>query len=427
MKTKVLLITITTAILLAGCSQGAPPIKDIPAGNNSNTVTSVPSEPDNEIIIVNDDEDRIQEQVEIDDTSEEVLQNNSIKPAEPSTITDDVHAYAYSCLSNDDQRSVYDDIYEIISGFKTEVYMPTLDTDLIDFAFDCVLMDHPELFFVKGYSIKTYTRNGVPEKIAMSGTYIMDEKEIQGYGPVIDEYVKKCEATIPYDADEYTKVKKVYEYIVKNTEYDKSAPNNQNIVSVFAEKRSICQGYAKAMQYILNDLGIFCTLVEGSVKEGEHHVWDLVRIDGQYYHVDPTWGDSPYNRVNKDGEPEAVNGSYTSSEINYDYLCITTDEIGITHEIENSVPIPECESVDANYYVREGLYFTSIDEDALEQAFIRAYNSGEYSITIKCSDEQVYSDMKYYLFDRRKIFKYLRDTSVSYAEIPGHNEILIDL
>ena len=426
MKKSALLITLTAAIILSGCSEISSAFDDITGRKDSDSAEYVRSPEEDGIIVINDYDKDEREKAADEDPAAPPLQDNSIKPYDASIITGDINLYAYMSL-NAEEKVVYDEIYEILSGFKSEVYISTLDTDVIDLAFDCVLMDHPELFYVKGYSIKTYTRNGVAEKIAMSGTYIMDESQIEAYLPEIDEYVRNCEATIPYDADEYTKVKTVYEYLVRNTEYDKSAPNNQNIISVFVGKRSICQGYAKAMQYILHDLGVFCTLVEGSVKEGEHHVWDLVRIDGKYYHVDPTWGDSPYNRVNKDGEAEEADTGSARAEINYDYLNIPTSEIEITHEIDTPVPIPDCDSMDSNYYVREGLYFESIDEDALEQAFIRAYNSREASIILKCSDERVYSDMKYYLFDRQKVFKYLLDTSVSYAEIPGHNEILIDL
>ena len=335
----------------------------------------------------------------------------------------DVTSKYYYAMISDEEKEVYDQIYELLTGFENDSVLSTKDTDVIDHAFTCVLVDHPEIFYVKGYSIKTYTRDGAVERIAMSGTYTMTQSEVMEFLPELDRYYYACTAAIPSDADEYIRVKSVYEYIIRNTDYDLRAPNNQNILSVFVNQRSVCQGYAKAMQYILNRLGVFCTLVEGTVKEDEAHVWNLVRINGRYYHVDTTWGDASYKLV---GESEEEN-SLRPPDINYDYLCITTDNILETHDIKEIVPLVECDSIEDNYYVREGLYFDSVDDEGLRRAFDRAYGENLPTITIKCADDDVYSDMEEYLLKEQKIFNYLNDTSVNFVTVEEQREIIFYL
>ncbi len=432
MKAKLLSIVITCAILLNGCSDLASAIRDkidesslaMTSGQDGVSYTQ-------EILVIDEMGNPKEESESTGFTSEEnvdaQLPHGSIDPLEIRKMSSAiVEEYAYDNLTTNEERSTYRQIYDILTDFEKEAYVTSLNTDVIDRAFSAVLTDHPEIFYVKGYSIKTYTRNGITEKITLSGSYVMDEKTALECKSIADSYVNNCEATIPYDADDYTKVKLVYEYIIKNTEYDKGAPNNQNVISVFRNHRSVCQGYAKALQLILNDMGVFCTLVEGTVKDGEAHVWDLVRIDGEYYHVDPTWGDASYKLIS-DEERDQEEESYEPPNINYDYLCTTTADIERTHQIKSNFPIPECRSVAANYYYREGLYFDSIDEDKLDRAFSNAYNQYKDSLTLKCSDEHVYSDMKTYLLTEQKIFKFLRDTSISYVEIPEQYELMFYL
>ena len=79
-------------------------------------------------------------------------------------------------------------------------------------------------------------------------------------------------------------------------------------------------------------------------------------------------------------------------EINYDYLCVTTEDLLRTHRIEAVIPMPECTATEANYYVREGSYFTSYDQEQMQAVFDRAIEGGRTEVTIKCADELCYQE-----------------------------------
>ena len=200
--------------------------------------------------------------------------------------------------------------------------------------------------------------------------------------------------------------------IIKQTDYDLSAPDNQNIYSVLVGGASVCQGYAKTTQYLLNELGIDCTIVFGKVGDGEAHSWNIVECNGDFYHLDTTWGDASYS-MNGEMLTEAE-----APEINYDYLCISTQQLERTHEIKEVVVLPECDSLDDNYYVREGKYFYTYDEEQFRRELAETFEEGESSITIKCDSEEVYDTFYEELIENQMIFSYLPDEykSISYIE-----------
>lgn len=320
--------------------------------------------------------------------------------------------YAFGKLSEEEQE-VYLEILEALIHFRENVRLSSCDKELISRVFQCVLNDHPEIFYVEGYSYTEYTLGSVLKKITFTGSYRFSPEEVEEKQRQIDNYVNQCLAGIPEDADEYEKVKYVYEYLIHHTDYDAAAKDSQNICSVFLERKSVCQGYAKATQYLLNRAGVFATLVLGRVVGGEGHAWNLVRIDGEYYYVDTTWGDASY---------QAVGGSDYPVEkiptINYDYLCVTTEQMEQTHTQENVVEMPECTSMDANFYVREGVYFTEFDEEKIERIFADSYERGDTYVTLKCEGPEIYRKMQETLIGEQGVFRYLDcpDKAVSYVE-----------
>lgn len=58
------------------------------------------------------------------------------------------------------------------------------------------------------------------------------------------------------------------------------------------EGRGICSGLAWAFKLLMDEANIECSCIVGYLKEKQDvgHIWNLVKLDGQYYHVDTTWG-----------------------------------------------------------------------------------------------------------------------------------------
>ncbi len=417
----ILCILCLLGLLLCGCTYSLPKFYQSNIGQDIKDAESQQDEVDtdaldNTVVILE------KEEAEEDADVAQKLPDESLAAVQKNLGSGDVGNYAYGQLDKEEQL-IYSEILGILQNFSELVQVSTIDTDLIDHAFNCVMLDHPEIFYVSGYSITKYTRGDVTEKITLSGSYTMTASEAEKEMLAVDAYVNECMAGVPANADEYEKVKYVYEYLIQHTEYDLNAPQNQNILSVCENGRSVCQGYAKTTQYILNKMNVFCILVEGNIIGREAHVWNLVRINENYYYVDTTWGDASYNLLT-----EGKESSMQAPEINYDYLCVPERMIKKTHIIRETVALPTCTSMQDNYYVHEGIYFESPDEQQLRNVFSRAYEQGKESVTLKSSDATVYEQLHQYLILEEHIFDYLQGgSSVSYVEIPEQQSLLVYL
>ena len=332
--------------------------------------------------------------------------------------------YAYQRLT-DEGKTLYVELLTIMENQASDILISTTSDEAVELVFDYVMTDHPEIFYVDGYQYTNYTVDDVIKKISFTGNYIYNKDEIADRQSKINDAVNKCLANAPSSEDDYYVIKYIYDYLIENTDYDINNPDNQNICSVFIDGRSVCNGYAKAAQYLLNKLGIECSLVTGTVDtkqaKGVRHAWNLVLCNNAYYYVDVTWGDSSYQTTNG----ESADASKLPA-VNYDYLNVTTSELCTNHTISDIIDMPICNSMTDNYYVREDEYFKSSESALIKDLFNRRYNDGSSNVTIKCATKEVYDEIFDQLITQRGVFDMLQgDTStVSYTTFADTRTII---
>lgn len=161
------------------------------------------------------------------------------------------NCYAFAQLSGEEQ-DLYLEILDALLYFRENVKLSSCDKELISRIFQCVLNDHPEIFYVEGYTYTEYTLGSLLKKITFTGSYSISREEAEKKQRQIDSYVNQCLAGIPEGADEYGKVKYIYEYLIHHTDYDVAAKDSQNICSVFLEEEiglsGICEGDAVSVE-----------------------------------------------------------------------------------------------------------------------------------------------------------------------------------
>ncbi len=331
--------------------------------------------------------------------------------------------YYYQALL-DTEKEIYKEIMQGVMESEEEIYIHTADADRANELFQYVLKDFPEIFWCDGTATSTsYSKR--ESYTVMEPVYRYEGEEKDAMAGQIEASAEECLAGISRDASDYEKILYVYEYIVNHVEYDMEAPDNQNIYSVFVNGRSVCAGYSKATQYLLEQMGVFCTYVTGTALGGQSHAWNLVACGGEYYYVDTTWGDPVFLASEDSDEPY--------DNISYDYMCCDDDELFRTHTPDPAAELPACTSMRDNYYVVNGMYYEAYDGETALQKMNEAISQGNDSTVFKFSGSSIYRDAHDDIFQNqiqkaaRKLAEQygLSRVSYRYVDNPELNKIII--
>lgn len=99
--------------------------------------------------------------------------------------------------------------------------------------------------------------------------------------------------------NDYNKIRYVHDWIIDymayDMEYDEDSAYSTSVYGGLIEKKGVCEAYARTYKYILDELGIENILIKGtatnSIGNTENHMWNYVKLYGNWYAVDITWDD----------------------------------------------------------------------------------------------------------------------------------------
>lgn len=206
--------------------------------------------------------------------------------------------YPYYQMLQPELKQLYKQIYANALAMATS-FAPVInvDVDELTTVFEAVLNDHPELVLLDtGFSCM-YLEDGTCVEITLVYNELLSDEASR-----LDYLEKALELLSEADAlgSDLEKEKFVHDKLAEMVVYDKNAPLNQVAYSAIENGRTVCAGYARAFQLLMQELGIPCFYCTGYA--GEAHAWNIVLLDGKYYNVDVTWDDTEpltYNYFNK--------------------------------------------------------------------------------------------------------------------------------
>ncbi len=158
-----------------------------------------------------------------------------------------------------------------------------------------VINENPDLYFVKkkfSYSLSGST------VVSVMLTYD-DSYDDNAFVDATREAL----AVVKPEMSDLEKAVVLHDYLAVNCEYDKENLDKGKVPDVsytaygtLVNRISVCEGYALAYKYLLNQAGIECLMVK---SEAMNHAWNLIQLNGKYYQVDVTWDDPTWDLIGR--------------------------------------------------------------------------------------------------------------------------------
>ena len=328
-------------------------------------------------------------------------------PEKEITQEQSAYYYGYSTL-DEESRKVYRQLAAGIESFQEKIPIDPISQEQLEKVMRVLMADHPEYFWTDGTSSYTYQElpGGSIQNMEVQPEYQVAGQEARNLQNQIEAKADQWIQGAP-QGDTYERIKYVYETLIDQVEYQEDSPQNQNIRSVFLEGKTVCMGYSKAAQYLLNRMGIFCTLVTGTVtgEKPSSHAWNLVKIKDQYYYMDVTWGNPGY-----------LNPVENDAYISYSYLCCNWDTLAPTHVPDDTIPLPSCEDDSYNYYKNKGRWYDSFDWNQIYQVIQSDLVQGAEMTELRFAGEESYATATEALVDGNLIQEAVQNST---AVAPG--------
>ena len=254
-------------------------------------------------------------------------------------------AYYFEQLNKEQQKAYYC-MKEGLLGLKDSFLVPRLSGKELSDIYFMIRMDHPEIFYSVKFSYRYYADSSMVELIP---EYLFSKDKIREHQKAMESRVKKLARQVP-DGDERAKEVYLHDYLCNAVFYDKLKKDySHEIIGALGNGVAVCEGIAKAMKALCDELGIWCivALSEANPEKGikYRHAWNVIRIGGQYYHLDVTF-DNTLSR---------------GKELRHDYFNLSDKQFFRDHE-PVIYKVPACTDGDHFFYKEQKVSWTTVEE-----------------------------------------------------------------
>lgn len=191
--------------------------------------------------------------------------------------------YSYSIPA---QQAIYDGLNNCQQSIDVSAYH--LDRETLRTYMQDILNTSPELFYVEG-AYNYYMSNGnittVEPSYKVSGSTLVSQKA---------EFAREMNHILDKVDTAWSDLEKIlflHDYIAQNYEYD-NAYQIYDAYQFFTQKKGVCQAYTLVYCGLLQRVGIDVSVASSNSM---NHIWNVVKLNGKWYHIDITWDDPTNN------------------------------------------------------------------------------------------------------------------------------------
>lgn len=225
-------------------------------------------------------------------------------------------------------------------------------------------IDNPQVFWLKNIFGYAYSNKDTIIELYS----VLPPNECGLYQAKVNTAVNQMIASLPSGLSEFDRELRIHDWIADHCSYDYQTAVDFvkwepfTVYGAVVQGSAVCEGYARAMQLLLSYAGMQSRLVCGS-GQGSKHMWNAVRVDGAWYHLDATWDDSDTMRIySYFNVPDDV--ILLDHQIDPDYSSLSAVQISgsqTSAPVSYNLSVPACTSDAANYFKKEALVISSLD------------------------------------------------------------------
>lgn len=205
-----------------------------------------------------------------------------------------VSAGEISVSPNRDAIKNYDEIFELMytaieegqGGVDLDGYK--LSAENVVKIYGDIINAVPEFFYLENSIQYYYHSSGVNHYVTrVLFKYKYTGKTLENAKTRYNQELAYIVSLFDEDMSEAEKALAVHDYLISSFEYDSSLAYF-DVYSLFTKRRGVCQAYSLAYAAILRELGMEAVMV---TSEEMNHAWNLVKVDGEWYHADLSYDD----------------------------------------------------------------------------------------------------------------------------------------
>ncbi len=296
------------------------------------------------------------------------------------------HPYSYYTLSDKD-KMIYDRL--VSSMFSYESMVNFTDSDMVTFQelydiYQLIYNDEYRLFYISS-TLEYITNPDSGYIMRMKFIYTFTKEETERMKNSIYSEAEKILSQITPEMNDYDIVKLFHDSIITSCIYSDEPENKNTVYGCLVDKKALCQGYSKAFTYLCSEAGIESFAVLGVADAP--HMWNVVKMDEDYYHIDLTW-DDPDRKQNPDS-------------IRYDYFGLTDERIRELRQVDDyTYEVPAANGTKYQYYYYNNLVADSVEEAELilQREVLEASKSKRSTIQFMCTSAEVYDNVTSAMF-----------------------------